>query len=399
LKHTLETLLRLPNFLQLSLSALLIGLSASTMLPFFALFAGTRAQMTPLALGVFMTLLAVSGILISMILGQWSDRLPNRKPVLILAMLTSASGYLLLRQTQAFFPMLLIACLFLGTGAAAFPQLFALAKTQFQTADRQASEHGITALRTIFSLAWVVGPGVGALLLGQDNFNRLLLTTAGLYLINALLILCTGVSPVTVNQHHVQHTAGASSSIPLWQIMLSFVLYATSQSMGSLNLPLYVTRVLHGSTSQVGFLFALGAFLEIPVMLSFIFLPRRFGLHSMIVFAFGLTAFYFVMLWFAPNVPVLAVAQLPKAIVFAITASMGMAYFQQLMPERIGTATTLFSTVNSLGSMLSGVVSGGIAQVFGYRVVFIVCGVLTLLAFLSLYSAGRAQEKLATNLG
>jgi MFS transporter, SET family, sugar efflux transporter len=169
--------------------------------------------------------------------------------------------------------------------------------------------------------------------------------------------------------------------------------------MGSLNLPLYVTRVLHGSTSQVGFLFALGAFLEIPVMLSFIFLPRRFGLHSMIVFAFGLTAFYFVMLWFAPNVPVLAVAQLPKAIVFAITASMGMAYFQQLMPERIGTATTLFSTVNSLGSMLSGVVSGGIAQVFGYRVVFIVCGVLTLLAFLSLYSAGRARDKLAANLG
>ncbi len=388
----LATLFRLPNFLQLSLSVLMIGLAASITLPYFTLFAVNRGQMTPLMLGIFMTLQALSGIFISLRLAQWSDSLPNRKPVPIIAMFVSAVGYLSLRQMHSYFPMLLVVCLFLATGTASFSQLFALAKTQFQNTGKEASEHGITALRTIFSLAWVVGPGVGAALVGHDDYNRLFFAAAILLSLTALLVMGIRVVPANTTEQKIQIAGSTSSSIPLWQIMLAFVLYAASQSMGTQILPLFITKVLHGNTTEIGFLYGLGALLEIPVMLSLIFVPKRFGLQSMIVFAFGLTAVYFSMIWFSQSTVLLTIAQFPKAIVLAIVATQGMSYFQRLMPERIGTATALFSSTNSLGAIFAGVVSGGVAQFFGFRSVFLVCAMLTTLASLALYSAGRRAE-------
>ncbi|ULH15730.1 sugar efflux transporter [Deinococcus sp. KNUC1210] len=393
MQSTLTTLARLPNYPRLSLAVLLVGLSTSVAGPYIPLFASTQAHMAPLPLGIFMTLLAMSGVLISLLLGRWSDRLPNRKPMVLLAVGAAATGFLLLCVTRSYLPLLLIVCVFLGTGAASFPQLFALAKAQLQGADPQASEHGITTLRSVFSLAWVVGPGLGALLVGNERYNTLFLTTAGLYTATALMVLLARTPPAVNRSSSGRPLPVSGPQIALWKIVTSFVLYGTSLSMGALALPLYVTHVLHGTTGQVGFLLGLCALLEIPIMLSFVFLPRRFSTHSLIVFAFALLALYFVMLWAAPGIVVLAAAQLLRAIVIAIAASLGMTYFQSLMPGRIGAATTLFANTTSIGSMLAGVVSGGFAQAFGYRSVFLVCGVFTLLAWGLLYSAGRRATR------
>ncbi|WP_425147327.1 sugar efflux transporter [Deinococcus sp.] len=391
-QSTLTTLTRLPNFPRLSLAVLLVGLSTSVAGPYIPLFASTQAHMSPLALGIFMTLLAMSGIVISVLLARWSDALPSRRPVVLLAVGAAAIGFLLLCLTRAYLPLLLIVCLFLGTGAASFPQLFALAKSQLQGADPQVSEHGITTLRSVFSLAWVVGPGLGALLVGEHSFNTLFATAAALYLGAGLTVWFARPPPAESVGTTPRRIEASGPKIPMWKLVTSFVLYGTSMSMGALALPLYLIHGLHGTTSQVGLLLGLCAALEIPVMLSFVVLPRRWGTHSLIVFAFGLMALYFAALYLAGSFALLAWAQVLRAIVIAVAASQGMLYFQQRLPGRIGAATTLFANTTSIGSMLAGVVSGGVAQVFGYRAVFVVCAVCTLLAWLLLYSAGRQAK-------
>ncbi|ADV66411.1 sugar efflux transporter [Deinococcus maricopensis] len=388
---SLVALRGLPDFTRLSVAVFALGLATSFAGPYISLFGRQAAHMTPLALGVFMTLMSLSSIMISTQLGRWSDRRASRRPTVLLALLAAATGYALLANTTAYLPLVLIACVFLGTGAAAFPQLFAFARAQISSAPASTAEHGLTTLRSVFSLAWVVGPVVSAAVLTRTNFTALFLTTGACFLLGALLVGTTRTrahaKPVAPSATVTGDAAPAPRTMRL--IALSFVLYGTAMAMGSIMLPLHVTETLHGTPGQVGFLVGLCALLEIPVMLSFVLLPRRFSYERLILFAFALFAVYFVLVATAPGVGLLIVAQAVRAVVLAITASLGMAYFQQLMPNRIGTATTLFANTTSAGSMIAGVVSGACAQVFGYQAVFVLCAALSAAAFALLLALTR----------
>ena len=103
---TLAATWRLPHAPGLALTVLLIGLAQSLAAPYLPLFAVNRLHLTPLQLGVFLTLTAVSSVLISTRLARLSDRLPDRRPVLLLALAAGALGYAALSVTRAYPVML-----------------------------------------------------------------------------------------------------------------------------------------------------------------------------------------------------------------------------------------------------------------------------------------------------
>ncbi|MBB6100136.1 SET family sugar efflux transporter-like MFS transporter [Deinobacterium chartae] len=386
--NALLILRRLPGYPRLSLSVLLLGFATSFAGPYITLFGANEAGMSPFALGLFMTLMSVSSIIISHQLGRWSDRLSSRRPLVLLSALAGALGYLLLCTTHNYLLLTLIACLFLGTGAAAFPQLFAYAKAQLGSAQPQVAEHAITTLRSVFSLAWVIGPAVGAALLAWGNFVGLFVGTALTYLLAMLPVFLSssrGRAAANAVPSGGAVLAQPAPTRPVMLIALSFVLYGMSNSMAALSLPLFVTGTLGGTNGDVGFLIGLCALLEIPVMLSFVLLPRRFTYERVILFGLALFTLYPLLVFFSQSMWMLALSQAVRAVVIAITACLGMAYFQELMPGRIGAATTLFANTTSAGSMLAGIVSGSLAQAFGYQGVFLGCAVLALVAFVLLF--------------
>ncbi len=58
--------------------------------------------------------------------------------------------------------------------------------------------------------------------------------------------------------------------------------------------------------------------------------------------------------------------QLFNAAFIGIVAGIGMLWFQDLMPGRVGAATTLFTNSISTGVILAGVIQGAIAQSWGH---------------------------------
>ena len=52
--------------------------------------------------------------------------------------------------------------LLMGMAAAAFPQVFAFSRVRLADAPGDLAERAVTVLRSVFSQAWVVGPGLGA---------------------------------------------------------------------------------------------------------------------------------------------------------------------------------------------------------------------------------------------
>ncbi|SMB88646.1 sugar efflux transporter [Deinococcus hopiensis] len=380
--HTnpLLSLKNVPGYLGMAVTVLLLGFATSFAMPYMSLFGVQKVGMSPLLLGVYLTVVALSSITISTLLARWSDRLPDRRPVVLTAIAAGTLGFVLLAFTTNYLAVLLIAAVCLGTGSAAFPQVFALSRAQAGA----AGEQGMTALRSVFSLAWVVGPGIGAALLAGLHFPGLFLATAACYVGAAIPVLRrmrAPLPPATTSGEEVQASAPATPPRPMHWVALSFVLYGTAMNMGSAALPIHVTRGLHGSEGNVGFLVGLCALLEIPIMLSFVLRARRASNEKLILWGMMLFALYYVMVFVAPNIAWLAVAQAVRAVVVAILATLGMAYVQELMPDRVGVATTLYSNTMNAGSLLGGLGLGVCAGLFGYHAVFVLAGVLSLAAW------------------
>ncbi|MDB5044966.1 MAG: sugar transporter [Deinococcus sp.] len=386
----LTTLRRLPSALPMLIAAFMMGLATSFAAPFMPLFAVQAAHMSPLKLGLYLTVTAVCSITLSTFIGRWSDRLPSRRPAVLLSMGSAALGFVMLTTTTAYIPLLLIGGLLLGTGASSFPQLFAYARVQFGSAGAEAAQNGLTTLRSVFSLAWVAGPLLGSVLVGALGFRGLFLCAAAAYMGAALpVILSRGQSRAKLTAAsaaaNLNETPAPVSARQLQLIALSFVLYGTALAMGAVALPLFITQELGGNTGQVGLLVGLCALLEIPVMLSFVLRPPRFRTATLMVVAFGLLAAYSLLTGLGGYVGgawlgLMLTAQIIRAVVIAIASCLGMAYFQELMPGRVGAATTLFSNTSSAGNLVSGLLSGVWAQAFGYGSVFWLCAGLAAVA-------------------
>ena len=78
-------LLHIPGFKPLAAATLMLGVAMSFTAPYLSLFGVERAGMTPFRLGVFMTLIAASGVLASTFAGRWSDASGRHRPLLLAA--------------------------------------------------------------------------------------------------------------------------------------------------------------------------------------------------------------------------------------------------------------------------------------------------------------------------
>jgi SET family sugar efflux transporter-like MFS transporter len=76
----------------------------------------------------------------------------------------------------------------------------------------------------------------------------------------------------------------------------------------------------------------------------------------------------------------------------AVISGIAITFFQSYIPDQPGTATNLYSTANRTGSTVGYLVFGTLAQVLGYRAVFLVCTALCAAAFLLLWLAREKHE-------
>ena len=357
---------------------LLLGVAESMVGPYVVLFGADRAQLSPFAIGVFVSLSALSGMAVSTWLGRRYDRAPGRGPAL-LAIVAAGVGYALLTTTTFYGLLLVIAAVFLGTGTAAFPQLFALARSHL---DRRASAaRGTPALRSVWSLAWAFGPIVGAAVLGRQGFTGLFLATAGVFGLVALPVLLVGPPPAGSGAAVTPSTQPVHPARSLLPVVVGFALFHTAMFSGSVALPLYVTRVLDRSSGDVGLLFSACAVVEIAAALGLMLLPARVSREGVIRLGMVLFVVYFALVAGSSSMLVLLLAQAARGVAIAVVGALGITYFQELLPGEAGRATTLFANTATAGSLVAGIVAGATAQALGYRAALLLCGILSAVAW------------------
>jgi SET family sugar efflux transporter-like MFS transporter len=382
----IRQLLRQPGFAGMLAATLALGMGFSFVFPFLSLWGTQKVGFTPLQFGAFMTSMAACAVTASTVLARLSDlRLP-RKTVLLLGSGCGTLGYVGFAFVNRPALLVLIAVTLIAVASVCFSQLFAATRDWFAVDGVVTEEVAITLsiVRVSFSFAWTVGPALAAAIVVRYGFTGLFLGAAALYFAFFL-----GVARFLPRHPRVAAHALAAARSSVWQTLrrpdiagyfAAFVLVFAAFSMNMMNLPLAVTQALGGSAGQLGYVFGMGPLVEIPLMLWFGQLAAR-GRQLSLIRVGGVTALlYFLLLMGAGRVWHVCLIQTLSGMSFAILGNVAIVFFQDLLPEQPGLATTVFANSSNVGNLLGYLLFGALAGPLGPRGLFAVCASAAALA-------------------
>jgi SET family sugar efflux transporter-like MFS transporter len=364
-----------------------------------SLFLSDGAGAGPGRVGLYFVWSAVVSLGLGLIVGRWSDRLADRRNVLVLGALAGVAGagaFALVRQ----YALLCAAGALLGGLAQTYTsQVFAYARELSELTGRSLTR-GTASVRAVFSAGWVLGPPAGLFLLSRTGFGTLYAGLAALLLLAALLARWA-LPRVPRARTPATSPRRAFARIPrrTWLLLGAATAVNVADGMYLIALAPYVTRELGLSPALVGLLAGACAALEVPLLIGVGRWAGRLGEERLVQGAVVLAAGFFVLVPFVASGPYLLLLQVPNALWTAVLVSLPMVLAQREIPGGAGSAAALFSVTFPLAQLLSGALTGLVAARTGYRGAFWCGAALCALALVLVRARGRAGGAAGASAG
>jgi SET family sugar efflux transporter-like MFS transporter len=385
-----------PSVLNLIAATAAVGVAGAFVVPTTSLFLNEAVTATPLMIGLFFAARSIAEIGTDVVVGAVSDRLRNRRTILVLTALCNTAGALSYTFLRDYYLLLLTGMVCFGLGGACFGQLFAYTR-------ELADARGVDApffngfLRAVTSLAWVVGPPLAFWVIAGWSFTALYAATAALSLLAAALCGWGLPDPRTLDPQGTDPADPASpkpadepppGALGMFRglglrtalVLGAVVLLLGANAMYQINLPLYITEDLDMSPQFAGLLLGVSAAVEIPLMVLAGVWADRLGKQRLMLAATVCATLFFALLPFADSRLSLLALQPLNAAWAAVALNIPVVMLQDSLPGRFGTASALYSSAFKAGMFLGGLVVGTVATWTGYGQVFWVCAALTALA-------------------
>ncbi|WP_130833985.1 MFS transporter [[Erwinia] mediterraneensis] len=379
-----------PVLLAFMVVTFMIGVAGALQAPVLSLFLTREVQARPFWVGLFFTINAIAGIVISLLVAKRSDNRGDRRKLILFCCAIALLNALLFAFNRHYLTLITFGVLLSALASVSMPQIFALAR---EYADRSAHEVVMfsSIMRAQLSLAWVIGPPLSFSLALNYGFVTLFLVAALLFLVCILLIWLTLPSVPRV----VQSPEVVLTQLSAWKDPHVRLLFLASMSMWTcstmyiIDMPLYISTTLGLPENLAGLLMGTAAGLEIPIMLLAGYYAKRLGKRKLMLIAVAAGVLFYLGLVLFQSRTALMVLQLFNAIFIGIIAGIGMLWFQELMPGRPGAATTLFSNTISTGMILAGLIQGAVSEHLGhYAVYWVACG----MALMALILVARVKD-------
>ncbi|MCE0811848.1 sugar efflux transporter [Buttiauxella sp. S04-F03] len=363
--------------------AFMMGIAGALQAPTLSLFLSREVEVRPFWVGMFYTVNAIAGILVSLALAKRSDNRGDRRKLIMVCCVMAVANCVLFAFNRHYLTLITIGVMFASIANTAMPQIFALAR---EYADNSAREVVMfsSIMRAQLSLAWVIGPPLSFMLALNYGFTTMFLIAAGIFVISLALIFFALPSVARIEQP----ADVALTQVSGWKdknvrmLFIASMLMWTCNTMYIIDMPLWVSSDLGLPESLAGLLMGTAAGLEIPAMILAGYYVKRFGKRRMMVIAVAAGVLFYVGLILFHSRTALILLQLFNAVFIGIVAGIGMLWFQDLMPGRPGSATTLFTNSISTGVILAGVLQGALAESFGHHSVYWLIAGLSVLALI-----------------
>ncbi|POU01071.1 MFS transporter [Escherichia sp. ESNIH1] len=360
--------------------AFMMGIAGALQAPTLSLFLSREVGAEPFWVGLFYTVNAIAGILVSLWLAKRSDSQGDRRKLIMFCCVMAVGNALLFAFNRHYLTLITCGVLLASLANTAMPQLFALAREYADSSAREVVMFS-SVMRAQLSLAWVIGPPLAFMLALNYGFTAMFTIAAGIFIISLALIALILPSVARVEQP----ADVAVTQIGGWRdgnvrkLFIASTLMWTCNTMYIIDMPLWISGDLGLPDRLAGILMGTAAGLEIPAMILAGYYVKRIGKRRMMTLAVAAGVLFYIGLLFFHSEHALLLLQLFNAVFIGIVAGIGMLWFQDLMPGRAGSATTLFTNSISTGVILAGVIQGALAQSYGHGAVYWVIAGISLL--------------------
>lgn len=384
-------LFQIQNYKLFLFNMTLLGMAVSLTAPFLVIFMTETHGMPTSTYGIFMALVAVGSFLMNTVIGRKSDQLAFDRKYLIIAalvmMVIAFSGFLVIGNVWFLAPAYI---LFASLGAPAMPQLYASARESINAYRSSIAVMANTVLRSMFSFGFLFGPLIGSVLLGIYGFQGLFSGTVIMFII--VLGLSFLIKPATnrkekksdveIMNYEEPKAPNLLKNMPLLLPFVAFIMLHVGQWMYLLNMPLYVTNYLDEPESAVGILASLCAGLEVPLMITIGYIAGRISSKTLLIIAGFTGSMYFLSIGIFNDFTAMVIGQLPLALFLAVLLGLGISYFQDLLPQFPGYASTLFANAMIVGQLLGNLLGGVAGDMVGVENTFFISGGFLFIAFI-----------------
>lgn len=365
-----------PIYAAFMVVAFMMGIAGALQAPTLSLFLSREVEVRPFWVGLFYTVNAIAGILVSLLLAKRSDSRGDRRKLIMVCCVMAVANCVLFAFNRHYLTLITLGVMFASIANTAMPQIFALAREYADSSAREVVMFS-SVMRAQLSLAWVIGPPLSFMLALNYGFTTMFLIAAGIFVISLAIIFFALPSVARIEQP----ADVALTEVSGWKdknvrlLFIASMLMWTCNTMYIIDMPLWVSSDLGLPESLAGLLMGTAAGLEIPAMILAGYYVKRFGKRRMMVIAVAAGVLFYVGLILFHSHTALILLQLFNAVFIGIVAGIGMLWFQDLMPGRPGSATTLFTNSISTGVILAGVLQGALTESYGhYSVYWLIAG-------------------------
>ena len=398
----IKDLFQIQNYKLFLTNMTMLGMAVAITAPFLVIFMTETHGMSSTSYGIFMAAAAVGSFFVNTIVGRYSDKLKfDRKYLIIAALLMQIMAFLSFLIIPNTWILIISYIIFFSLGAPAMPQLYASARESINQYRSSIAVMANTILRSMFSFGFLFGPLVGSILLARYDFTGLFFGTVIMFAVvfmSSFLIKNSSAPAVAsdtieLTNYEEPKSPNLLTSGTLFIPFIAFVFLHVGQWMYLLNMPLFVTGYLNEADSAVGILASLCAGLEVPLMILMGYAASKVSSKTLLIIAGFIGSMYFLSIGIFESYTMMLIGQLPLALFLAILLGLGISYFQDLLPQFPGYASTLFANAMIVGQLLGNLLGGIANDVLGVENSFYISGAFLFIAFILFFFTKKEVRK------
>ncbi|MCE7536040.1 sugar efflux transporter [Aliivibrio fischeri] len=376
-------------------TAFITGLCSAFFYPLSSLFIVEELDASPMMLSLYMTLAVSSSVIVSQFIAKRSDTHWNRKTILMI----SLASYLILVASftviRDYWLAITMAVVFGSVSGASFGQLFALGR---EYGDRHVanSTSFLATMRAGLAIAWVFGPPAAFMLKAQFGFSAAFAVSA-ITVSVAILIIAKFIPDNVVTKE--ERTATITEHKPLGRMVILYcfiiVCAFSANNLYITSMPLYLSQELQVDVSWLGLMFGVAAACEIPVMLGAGKMAEKMGTTRVMTLGVISGAMFFLVMLSSTSFTSMLIAQILNGFFIGVCATLGMVALQDMMKDRLGTASTLFSNMLNISVLVSSVLVGVVGELYNYYSALYLCfiGAIIAAALLIVFEVLEKKQK------
>jgi SET family sugar efflux transporter-like MFS transporter len=384
----------------LATNLFLTGVSFASTAPYRAIVGVETLGLPNAVFALVMALNAIGGAATAVALGWLSDKIGDRRRLVLICAAAGGIGFILIWAVQTPLVYMTMFCLLLPFGGALVSQSFSYSRAYYDREAPSRSELMISLLRSLFTVAWVVIPPIAGWIAAETSAFAVFALAAAAHVGSTLLIgLLFAMPNSRVGIRSRTATIADVGQLPAARIERSYrigILGVTSVKIAlGLNLtvlPLIILRDLGGSLADVGFNAAVAAAIEVPFMIGWGYAARRMRKETILAVSSLILAVYLGLAAVAQTVMQMLLLQGIAAIAIAALLSISISYMQEAIRGRVGLSTSLLD-VTQVVSMLAASAIFALNPGALYGPLFVVGSALSVGAALLMLVAGSLVKR------